>query len=134
MSIPASGPSAVAAVRPHHVSGEPVRGVGPPVLGVVASYALFGAIVALTSTAIPQFPRHPWMAAVQGADVPGTAMEGRGAPDNPALASGAWSTIHNDSWMTDTYAGGALPDPEQATVTSFFAGGDCARAEGARHV
>lgn len=116
----------VAAVRPPHVSGEPVRGVGPAVLGVVASYALVGAIVALSSTAIPQFPRLPWMAAVQGADVPGTAMEGRGAPDNPALASGAWSTIHNDSWMTDTYAGGALPDPEQATVTSFFAGGDCA--------
>lgn len=116
----------VATVRPPDASGAPVQGVGPAVIGVVVSYALVGAVMALTSSAIPQFPRPPWMAAVQGADAPGTAIEGRAAPDNPAMAAGEYSTIHNDAWMTDTYAEGVMPDPDGSTVTSFFAGGDCA--------
>ena len=37
-----------------------------------------------------------------------------------------WSSIHNDSWMTDAYRSARLPDPLDSTVISFFAGGDCA--------
>ncbi len=105
---------------------RPVVGVAPAVAGVVGAYVLVAAIAALPAQGIPEFPRPPWVAAFQPG--PGTAqpIAVTPAPQNPALAAGAWSTIHNDAWMTDAYPVGSLPDPESSEVVSFFAGGDCA--------
>lgn len=106
--------------------GDPVVGVAPAVAGVVGAYVLVAAVAAVPSTGIPQFPRAPWIPAVQDGGPVGPPVVAMPAPQNPALAAGEWATIHNDAWMTDSYSGVRLPDPASAEVVSFFAGGDCA--------
>ena len=106
--------------------GDPVVGVAPAVAGVVGAYVLVAAVAAFPSTGIPQFPRAPWIPAVQDGGPVGPPVVAVPAPQNPALAAGEWATIHNDAWMTDSYSGVRLPDPASAEVVSFFAGGDCA--------
>ncbi len=104
---------------------KPLPGLAPAVIGLVATYAAVSVVNALASTSLPQFPRPPWVSAVDvtsAAAVPVTAPE----PPSLGLAPGQWSSIHNDAWMTDAYRGVALPDPERGEVVSFFAGGDCA--------
>lgn len=108
------------------VVADPVVGVAPAVAGVLAAYVIVAAVAALPGTGIPQFPRPPWVPQMQGDVTAGQPMGGMPAPQNPALASGEWATIHNDSWMTDSYSRALLPDPAASDVTSFFAGGDCA--------
>lgn len=104
----------------------PARGVAPAVAGLIGAYALVAAIAALPASTIPQFPRPPWVPALQEGSASGAPIDSPPAPQNPALAAGEWATIHNDAWMTDAYSGVRLPDPASAEVTSFFAGGDCA--------
>jgi len=104
----------------------PVVGVGPAVAGVLGAYVLVAAIAVLPGTGIPQFPRPPWIPDLQEGVGAGSPIEAPAAPQNPALAPGEWATIHNDSWMTDSYSGVRLPDPAGSDVRSFFAGGDCA--------
>ena len=106
--------------------GDPVVGVAPAVAGVVGAYVLVAAVAVFPSTGIPQFPRAPWIPAVQDGGPVGPPVVAMPAPQNPALAVGEWATIHNDAWMTDSYSGVRLPDPASAEVVSFFAGGDCA--------
>ena len=106
--------------------GDPVVGVAPAVAGVAGAYVLVAAVAAVPSTGIPQFPRAPWIPAVQDGGPVGPPVVAMPAPQNPALAAGEWATIHNDAWMTDSYSGVRLPDPASAEVVSFFAGGDCA--------
>ncbi|MFM1965432.1 MAG: hypothetical protein RL134_1157 [Actinomycetota bacterium] len=109
-----------------HVPGAPIVGIAPGIAGVVGAYVLVAAVVALPGQGIPEFPRPPWVPQVQMGVGTGVPVDATPAPQNPALAAGEWATIHNDSWMTDTYSGVRLPDPEAAEVVSFFAGGDCA--------
>ena len=104
----------------------PVAGVGPAVAGLLGAYVLVAVVVALPASAIPQFPRPPWVPSLQEGTPGGTPIAGAPAPQNPALATGQWSTIHNDAWMTDAYSALRLLDPDGADVLSFFAGGDCA--------
>lgn len=106
--------------------GDPVVGVGPAVAGVLGAYVLVAVVAAVPSSGIPQFPRPPWIPAVQDGGPVGPPVVAMPAPQNPALAAGEWATIHNDAWMTDSYSGVRLPDPASAEVVSFFAGGDCA--------
>ena len=104
----------------------PVVGVGPAVAGVLGAYVLVGAVAVLPGEGIPQFPRPPWVPEVQEGSTASASIDAAPAPQNPALASGEWATIHNDSWMTDSYSAVRLPDPMTSSVASFFAGGDCA--------
>ena len=104
----------------------PIVGVGPAVAGVLGAYVVVAAIAVLPGTGIPQFPRPPWVPSLQAGVAAGVPIDAPPAPQNPALAPGEWATIHNDSWMTDSYSGVVLPDPATADVASFFAGGDCA--------
>lgn len=108
------------------VVGNPIVGLAPAVAGVLGAYVLVAAIASLPESGIPQFPRPPWVPQQQGDVVGAQPMAGTPAPQNPALASGEWATIHNDSWMTDSYASALVPDPATSDVASFFAGGDCA--------
>lgn len=105
--------------------GAPVPGLAPALIGLVATYAAVGAISGLSDGGIPQFPRPPWVGAVAVETAAAAAVP---APDPPTLglAPGQWSSIHNDGWMTDSYRGVSLPNPERGEVVSFFAGGDCA--------
>ena len=112
--------------RREPVAGDPVVGLAPAVAGVLGAYVLVAAVAALPGTGIPQFPRPPWVPQVQEEATAGQSIAGAPAPQNPALAPGEWATIHNDSWMTDSYSEARLPDPAAADVASFFAGGDCA--------
>lgn len=105
---------------------DPVVGVAPAVAGILGAYVLVAVIAALPGTGIPQFPRPPWVPQLQGEPTGGSPIAAAPAPQNPALAPGEWATIHNDSWMTDSYSRARLPDPASADVMSFFAGGDCA--------
>jgi hypothetical protein len=107
-------------------AGPPVVGVAPAVAGVVGAYAIVAAVLALPGQGIPQFPRPPWVPSFQDGEVPGSPIAASPAPGNPAMAAGEWATIHNDSWMTDSYSRVRLPAPDSADVVSFFAGGDCA--------
>ncbi len=107
-------------------AGDPVVGVAPAVAGVLGAYVLVAAVAVLPGTGIPQFPRPPWVPQLQGDAAVGQPVAGTPAPRNPALARGEWATIHNDSWMTDSYSTLALLDPAASDVASFFAGGDCA--------
>ncbi len=110
-----------------HGAGPAVVGVAPAIAGVVGAYVIVAAVSALPGQGIPAFPRPPWVPQVQGGPVQaGGAIEGSRAPQSPGLASGQWSNIHNDAWMTDAYADVLLPDPDASSVVSFFAGGDCA--------
>ncbi|MBM3686006.1 MAG: hypothetical protein FJW85_03270 [Actinobacteria bacterium] len=104
----------------------PVVGVGPAVAGVLGAYVLVAAVAVLPGTAIPQFPRPPWVPEMQEGVAAGAPIVAAPAPQNPSLAPGEWATIHNDSWMTDSYSAARLPDPAGFDVRSFFAGGDCA--------
>lgn len=106
--------------------GDPIVGLAPAVAGVLGAYVLVAAVAALPGTGIPQFPRPPWVPQLQGGAMTGQSLPGAPAPANPALAPGEWATIHNDSWMTDSYSTALLPDPTTSDVISFFAGGDCA--------
>lgn len=105
---------------------DPVVGVAPAVAGLLGAYVLVAAVAALPGAGIPQFPRPPWVPQLQGDATAGQSLPGAPAPANPALAPGEWATIHNDSWMTDSYSAVLLPDPAASDVMSFFAGGDCA--------
>lgn len=89
--------------------------------------AMVGVIVGAVGSAIPSAP-HLGGGFVTGPawDRPVQSMNTAPAPQNPWLAAGQGSTIHNDAWMTDTYTGYRLPDPTAAVGASFFAGGDCA--------
>jgi hypothetical protein len=107
-------------------SAQPVVGVGPAVAGLVGAYLVVAIVAALPGTGIPEFPRPPWVSALQMGGPSGQAVAVPPAPQNPALAPGEWATIHNDGWMTDTYASVRLPDPQDLDVVSLFAGGDCA--------
>lgn len=104
----------------------PVIGIAPAIAGVVGAYVLVAAVTALPGQGIPAFPRPPWVPQVDVSASVAASMDAPPAPQNPALAAGEWSTIHNDSWMTDAYAAVGLPDPTRGQVVSFFAGGDCA--------
>ncbi|MEY3733763.1 MAG: hypothetical protein RL347_1122 [Actinomycetota bacterium] len=105
---------------------DPIVGVAPAVAGLVGAYVLVAAVVALPGQGIPQFPRPLWLSSIQSGPGEMSPMPGSRAPQNPSLAPGEGSTIHNDSWMTDAYSTARLPDPANASVLSFFAGGDCA--------
>jgi hypothetical protein len=83
-----------------------------PVL--VASFAAaialivgFG-VVAGTASAAPinSAPPAPTLPAFSGSTATPVPVKGAvRAPQNPFLATGPWSNIHNDSWMTDAYPG-----------------------------
>lgn len=105
---------------------DPVTGVAPAVAGVLGAYVLVAAIAVLPGAGIPQFPRPPWVPTLQGEGLEGTVIDAPPAAQNPALAPGQWATIHNDSWMSDSYSGVRMIDVATADVASFFAGGDCA--------
>ena len=108
-------------------AGNPLPGLAPAVIGLVATYAAVSVVNALASPGLPQFPRPPWIAEVDSGSAGDVGMPVP-APEPPALglAPGQWSGIHNDGWMTDSYRGVSLPDPRDSQVRSFFAGGDCA--------
>lgn len=111
--------------------GDPLPGLAPAVAGLVGAYALVAVVSAVADAGIPQFPRLPWLAAVD-VDSAVTPLPVPAETVPPlGLAPGEWSGIHNDAYMTDTYSNTSfsntsLPNPDQAVVTSFFAGGDCA--------
>jgi len=106
--------------------GDALVGVAPAVAGVVGAYVAVAAVTALAGPGIPAFPRLPWMPTLDVVPPAASPAAASPAPRNPGLAQGQWSTIHNDSWMTDAYSAISLPDPVSADVRSFFAGGDCA--------
>ncbi|MFM8528846.1 MAG: hypothetical protein ACKOD2_04065 [Ilumatobacteraceae bacterium] len=105
---------------------EPLRGWAPGIAGLVGAYAAVALVTGAAETRIPQFPGPPWTPEFVGDATGGTAFPASAAPAHPGLAPGQFSTIHNDGWMTDAYVGLPVVNPETATVTSFFAGGDCA--------
>lgn len=105
---------------------EPLRGWALGVVGLVGAYAAVALVTGAVETRIPQFPRAPWTPDFVGEASAGSPLAATAPPDHPGLAPGSFSTIHNDAWMTDAYAGVSTINPETASVVSFFAGADCA--------
>ena len=101
-------------------------GLAPAVAGLVGAYMAVAVVLGLVDTAIPQFPRLPWVPEYEAGAPPGGAIEMATPPQNPFLAPGEGATIHNDAWMTDAYTTRNITRPDTAQVRSLFAGGDCA--------
>jgi hypothetical protein len=118
-------PAVVIALRPGaRAAGRPW---GRWVALAIAVVAVFGGVLGAVRESVPSAP-HTGPAFVAGPawETPAQPMDAPAAPQNPWLAPGQGSTIHNDAWMTDAYTGYRLPDPRTAATRSFFAGGDCA--------
>lgn len=86
-----------------------------------------GAIGGRSADGIPLSPSRWLIADFRGGErLTGAALKAAAPAQDPFLAPGPTSNIHNDAFMSDAYFGPRVVDPETATVRSFRALGDCA--------